>query len=457
MTTTENPTQGVGTVRKILTGQGKAAVTFVLLIAVGLFSGFVIVSHQRLNAPSWVPLIGKQEFTLRAQLTSVQGVLPGQGQAVTISGVRVGQIGGVDLEDGIAVASLKIDERYAHVYPNATVLLRPKTPLKDMVAELDPGTPSAGPALKSGALLRTDQTNPDVNLDEILASLDRDSRDYLAVLITDGAHALAHGGGQDLAGVFREFEPLSRHVAQASRLVAKRRVELKRLVGNLSQLATELGARDHDIVRFVRGNAAVFHHFARQTASLQSSLRLLPSTLTKSDRALSKVDLLGRTLTAATTNLQPTAKALAPSFRDVVPFFRKLTPVFRNQFRPFAVAVQPETKLLQEPTTKLGQATPQLKTLSDVLNVIVNEAAYKSPGTGADKNSFLFYIPWASHNSNSVLSYQDGLGPVRRGIVLVSCQSLQVLDTLASPKQNPTLATLVQLLGVPKRSEVCGS
>jgi hypothetical protein len=40
--------------------------------------------------------------------------------------------------------------------------------------------------------------------------------------------------------------------------------------------------------------------------------------------------------------------------------------------------------------------------------------------------------------------------------VLVSCQSVQVLDTLASPSRNPTLATLVQLLGVPKRDEICG-
>jgi hypothetical protein len=39
--------------------------------------------------------------------------------------------------------------------------------------------------------------------------------------------------------------------------------------------------------------------------------------------------------------------------------------------------------------------------------------------------------------------------------VLVSCQSVQVLDTLASPGRNPTLATLVQLLGVPKKDEIC--
>ena len=442
--------------RKILTGQMTTAIALVLVICAGLFSGFVILSHQRINPPAWVPLIGKQEFTLRAELTSVQGVLPGQGQAVTVSGVRVGQIGPVELKDGHAIANLRIDEKYAHVYPNATVLLRPKTPLKDMVAELDPGTPSSGPELQSGAILRTDRTNPDVNLEEVLAMLDRDSRDYLNLLLADGAQALSNGGGRELAGVFRQFEPLSRHVEQAAGLVAKRRVMLRRLVGNLSQLSTELGARDQDIVRFVRGSSAVFRRFARQTDNLQRSVSRLPAALAKSNSALGKVDRLGRTLGATSAQLDPAARALGPSLRQVKPFLEKTTPVFKNEIRPFAVAAQPETKALLEPTTKLGASTPGLKTLSDVLNAILNEVAYKQPGTGADKNSILFYVPWASHNTNSVLSYQDGIGPMRRGMILVSCQSVQVLDTLAAPTNNPTLATLVQLLGVPKRSEICG-
>jgi phospholipid/cholesterol/gamma-HCH transport system substrate-binding protein len=443
-------------VKKILVAQLKPAIAFALLALVGTFAGVVIVSHQRINPPAWVPIIGKDDFTLRAQLTSVQGVLPGQGQAVQISGVRVGQIGPVELKDGAAIAKLRIEKKYAHIYPNATVLLRPKTPLKDMVAELDPGTPSSGPALKSGALLRTNQTAADVNLEEILAMLDRDSRDYLNLLVNDGAEALSNGGGRDLAQVFRRFEPLSRHVGQASRLVAKRRVMLKRLIGNLSQLSTELGARDKDIVRFIRANAAVFKHFSNQTGNLQRSIELLPPTLEASNSALSKVGDFSRTLGATSRELDPAAKALGPALRDVKPFLDKTTPVFRDQIRPFAVAAQPETKLLSEPTTKLGQSTSQLRTLSDVLNAILNEVAYKSPGKDAASNSFLFYIPWASHNTNSVLANQDGIGLLRRGVVLVSCQSVQVLDTLASPTRNPTLATLVQLLGVPKREEICG-
>jgi phospholipid/cholesterol/gamma-HCH transport system substrate-binding protein len=441
--------------KKILLAQLKPAIALTALVLVGMTVGGVIVSHQRLNPPAWVPLLGKDDFVLRAQLTSVQGVLPGQGQAVTVSGVRVGQIGSVELEDGIAVASLRIEKRYAHVYPDATVLLRPKTQLKDMVAELDPGTPAAGPQLRSGALLRTDRTAPDVNLEEVLAMLDRDSRDYLGLLVGSAGQALDNGGGRDLAGVFRKFEPLSRHVAKASKLVALRRDRLKRLIGNLAQLSTELGERDRDLVRFVRSSEAVFRRLARQSAGLQQTVELLPPALESGNEALAKVATLGHTLRATATKLDPAARALAPALRQLQPFFRDTTPVFRDQLRPFSRAARPSAKLIGPATARFADATPNLKSLTDVLNAIVNEVAYDPPGKGADGNGYLFYIPWASHNSNSVLSWQDGIGPVRRGEVLVSCRSLGILETLAAPTSNPTLATLIQLLGAPQAA--CGT
>ena len=48
------------------------------------------------------------------------------------------------LENGRAIVTLKLKEDAVPVYRDASVLLRPKTGLKDMVAELTPGTRAAG-------------------------------------------------------------------------------------------------------------------------------------------------------------------------------------------------------------------------------------------------------------------------------------------------------------------------
>ncbi|HEY0361471.1 MAG TPA: MlaD family protein, partial [Solirubrobacteraceae bacterium] len=156
-----------------------AAVVGLALLA-ALVGGY-IMHNQRMRFP-WE---GKP-FQLQAAFSTAQAVTPGQGQTVRVSGVRVGDITKVGLKDGHAVVTLALDPEYKDlVHTDATALLRPKTGLKDMFIELDPGTDKA-PLAKRGWTLPVSNTLPDVNPDEILASLDSDTRDYLTLLV-DGA------------------------------------------------------------------------------------------------------------------------------------------------------------------------------------------------------------------------------------------------------------------------------
>ena len=101
-----------------------------------VFATYIIVQNQRLR----IPLLEEKPFELKAEMTTAQAVTPGQGQTVRVAGVRVGDISSVDLENGHAVVTMAIDRKFLPVYKNATILLRPKTGLKDMFLELDPGT-----------------------------------------------------------------------------------------------------------------------------------------------------------------------------------------------------------------------------------------------------------------------------------------------------------------------------
>lgn len=153
-------------------------VMFVLAIAVGGY----ILSHERLSLPSWVPVVGKSYVTLKAEFRTAQAVVPGQGQAVTIAGAKVGEIASVQVRGGDALVTMNITPKYArYIYRNATMLLRPKTQLKDMTVEVDPGTPSAG-RVTSGYTVPQSQTAPDVNFEEFLDALDAETREYLQEL-----------------------------------------------------------------------------------------------------------------------------------------------------------------------------------------------------------------------------------------------------------------------------------
>jgi phospholipid/cholesterol/gamma-HCH transport system substrate-binding protein len=434
-------------------GQLRTLALMAALAVLGLGVGAYLVAHQRIVWPSWVPFVGRQEFILNAPVSAVSGVLPGQGQAVTVSGVAVGQISGVSLRHGVPVVTMEIDPQYAdRIYPNATVLLRPKTGLNDMVAQLDPGSASSGRHLQSGDTLSAGNTLPTVQLDEILAQLDTDTRAELMALVADGGQALGHGGGHQLANVFRRLDPLSRDVETASHLVAQRSERLRQLIGNLARIATILGDNESALTAFVRGNEGVWRAFAHQDQNLRQTIGLLPGALQGTNDALSKATVLGHTLRSTLGQLLPSARGLGPTLADLRPFFEQTTPVIRDQLRPFSVRAQPTARLLAPATRRLAASTPGLTTLARELNNIVNELAFK-PRTGP---GILFYLPWANHDTNSVLSSQDGVGPVRQSMLKFTCGTLSLLHAIGSnPKQNPTLATLIGLLSVPDYTRYC--
>lgn len=435
--------------------EARTIVMMVLLAVSCLGIGAYLVAHQRIQWPSWVPGLGKHYYVLNAQVSAVSGVLPGQGQAVTVSGVTVGQISGVTLRNGLPLVTMNLDPKYGNrIYANATLLLRPKTGLNDMVAELDPGSARGGARLHSGATLSAANTLPTVNFDEILAQLDSDTRAELMSLISNGGQALSGQGGRQFGNVLRDFDPLSRDVEKASHLVSLRNAELRTLMGNLAKIATELGNNENQLYTFVKGNAGVWHAFAQQDQNLQQTIKLLPTALQSTNTALGQATTLGHTMQTTFSQLLPSAKALGPTLGDLRTFFNQTTPVFRNQLRPFSVKAQPTAKLLAPATARLAKSTPGLTTLAQVLNSIVNELAYK-PKNG--QQPYLFYVPWDNHNTNSALSAQDGVGPLRQGMLLFNCGTLNLINNtyVKNPTQNPTLLTLIELLNIPNFNSVC--
>jgi phospholipid/cholesterol/gamma-HCH transport system substrate-binding protein len=441
----------------------KAAVALLGLIVLGCAIGSYILANQRLNPPAWMPVVGQDNFHVKAEVESVQGILPGQGQAVNVSGIKVGDVGGVELVEGRAVVTLRIEERFARVYPDASVLLRPKTGVKDMVVELDPGSPSSGDPLEEDATLSNTQSNTDVNFDEFLSSLDGDTQDYLRMLVGDGGRTLRDGGGRDLANTFRRLQPLSRDFAKANRYVVQRREKLKRVTHNFSLIMSEIGAHDRELARFVGANAAVFRRFANQNENLAETVELFPAALRSSNTALAKLDGLGRAMDSTFTNLLPTARNLGPALKQLRPFFADTAPVLRKQLRPFTTEVQPIARELRRPARDLAKATPNLTEFTEVFNALFNELAYDPPGTGKGKESYLFYVPWANHNTNSTIASQDGISTLRRNLLMISCSQLRSLEVFSAPSEitgeiiNPYLATLIKLLNAPSFDERCGA
>jgi phospholipid/cholesterol/gamma-HCH transport system substrate-binding protein len=423
------------------------------LVLAGLFAVTVILINQRAVLPNWVPLIGTDRFQLEADFSTAQAVTPGQGQSVDIAGIKIGEVSSVTLEDGHAVVGMDVDNKYASlIHTNASLLLRPKTGLNDMVVEVDPGTPSA-PKVEEDSSIPLASTQPQVNPDDVLAALDADTQQFLKLLLGNGAEALDPDQGRDvkLSNALRRLEPFARDIGAISEALATRRQNIANSIHNFQLLSTELGNRDQDLVNFVDSSDDVLASFAKEEASIRSAVRELPGTLKEAKGALTSANNFALESGPALKKLIPGAKATAPALRALRPFFQQTAGPIQNQIRPFTTQVASPVAHVAQISQGLGRATPGLKTGFTNLNTGLNALAYNPPG---EQEGFLFYVPWLNHDLNADYLLQDAYGPIRRGVILESCSTAFVAESVL--QSEPYLRMLYQLTGLPRVTEIPG-
>jgi phospholipid/cholesterol/gamma-HCH transport system substrate-binding protein len=447
-------------VRRQIAKQMPVFIAILVLVAGALGIAGYILSNQRFYLPGWVPGIGTSFYEVEAELPTAQAVVPGQGQTVNIAGVPVGEVGSVKLEDGRAIVTMRIKEKYAPIHRNATILMRPKTALKDMYLALDPGTPAAGD-LPDGGRVRVANTLPDVNPDEVLANLDGDTRAYLQILIDSGGRAFSNdnsateaGSSQtasaDLRETLKRFEPLASNGRKLTAQLALRRRNIKHVVHNFQELSTALAGKDRQLASLIDSSNANFSALADEQAQLREALRLFPAALSQTATTLNKTSTLAAKLGPTLEGLRPFARKLAPALRETRPFFRETTPIIRDQIRPFATDVQPTVRDLKKTATNLAPVTPALTRTFTVVNKVFNELAYDPPGAS---DSFLFWSAWGAHSATSMFTAQDAHGPIRRGVVMVNCPSYSVLRGIVAG--NPRLGMLTRLLNPVPETQAC--
>jgi phospholipid/cholesterol/gamma-HCH transport system substrate-binding protein len=442
-------------VRRAIKAHRIDVAAIVVLVVTAAAVSIYILEHQ----PAFQ--FNQSYYTVKAQFSSAAAVTGGQGQAVTIAGVQVGQVGGLSVRDGLAVVTMNIYKKYAPIYRNATVLLRPRTPLKDMYLAMDPGTKSAG-AIPNGGTLGPANTTPDVDVSEILSSLDADTRNYLILLLSGGAGAFRNPGYKgvvpspsavaDLRGTLKRFEPLSHDTRTFATLLARRQRNIRHSIHNLNQVVGALGGVDNQLASLVSASDTNFSAISAEDAQLQDTLSLFPGTLQQTTTTLNKVKAFSSASATTLTELQPFARNLGPALAAARPLFRDTTPVIQNQLRPFSIAVQPLARTLAPAATDLAKATPQLVSSIGVLNTLFNTLAYQS---GSQK-SYLYFGSWLSHIANSLTSAQDANGPVLQGIFMGTCAQLNFFEGTLQPSNTP-LGVILDLLNAPPLNQLPGA
>jgi virulence factor Mce-like protein len=402
------------------------AIIAIMLLAAGV--GAYVLAHQRVRFP-WQHI-----YDVQADFSNAQAVTPGQGQTVAVAGVTVGLISAVTLHDGVARVHMEIrEDKLKAIHTDAHMLLRPKTGLQDMSVEVDPGSPSA-PKLGPKDVLPISQTLPSVNSDELLASLDSDTRAWLQTLLASGAQGLK-GNGVALRMLLKAGAPTLKATKKVTDAIEARRGDLAHLVHDLRLLTGAAAKKDDELASLITAGSQTFGALAESDTALRATLQKLPGTLSEARGALKAAEPLSRELKPALAALEPTVRAITPALPKLDPLLADSTPAAKKirglvrEARPVLGDARPALK-------DLNSSTPVLSRGFDTLEYVVNELGYNPPGP---EEGYLFWLGWFAHNSNSILSTEDANGGSWRGGLLVSC------TTLAMPQVSAILSLMSAL------------
>jgi phospholipid/cholesterol/gamma-HCH transport system substrate-binding protein len=309
-----------------------------------------------------------------------------------------------------------------------------------MFIELDPGSRSA-PIAKPGFTIPVSNTLPDINVDEILSSLDSNTRAYLDLLVNGAGQGLKGKGGSELAQVLERFEPTHRDLARLNGAVAKRGANLRRLVNSLRRLNQALAGKQAQIVQLIDASSKVFRAFASEDHNVSRAIADLPATLNQTTATLQKVRTFADQLGPAARNLLPAANNLPAANQAVTALAKPSAPIVQNQIRPFVVAVRPVVRNLKPASVNLAKATPSLSNVFVTLNHFVNMVGYNPGGA---QHGYLWWLAWLNHNARTLFSVQDANGDFRPLFLQASCATLaQIVNSISGSE---TLLNLTPIL-----------
>lgn len=414
--------------KRVILKNFRYVAALLVLAAIGLGVGGYILVNQGNRLP-W----SADPIRMTAVLDNAQAVTPGQGQQVSINGVQIGKIATVDLVDGRAVVGMDIEPDYVDdqvIRRDAQALLRPRTPLKDMYIQILPGSLDQ-PAAEEDFQVPISRTMSDVDLDEILASLDERTMDYVQ-LLADGLGDGLEDNGEQLAEVFKRFGPTVKDLARVNKAVSEERTALRGTVNGLARLNRKLAEKPKDLSELVTSAESTFGAFAAEDDNLRATIDELPETLKTATRTLRDVKPLADELGPATSALIPAMRALDDANRRVRPAARANTPVVRDQIRPFVRDARPLVRDLAPAATALGDTFPELDRAGKVLNRFFNMLGFNKDGReAADKpgrdEGYLYWLAWTAHNGANLINVDDANGPLRPIFLTGTCGTLTSL------------------------------
>jgi virulence factor Mce-like protein len=264
---------------------------------------------------------------------------------VRVAGVEVGQVTKVEQysdDADLSVVTMKIKDEALPIHDDAELRIRPRIFLEgNFFVELDPGSPS-GEELDDGATVPVAQTSGSVQLDEILTSLQSDTRADLQTLLQGYGESLS---GEPLAGEDADQEQMTKgqtaaeslHDSIPSAADALRGIaivndatlgtelhDLSSLISSQARLSGTLAEKEEQLKDFVTNFNRTMAAFAAEEDNLRRTIAALPGVLERAGPALDELNAAFPSTRAFAREILPGVRATPAAIEASFPWIRQV-------------------------------------------------------------------------------------------------------------------------------------
>jgi virulence factor Mce-like protein len=290
----------------------------------GLLTLAVVVVGTYFAFTKSIPFQG--HYTVKAAFKSANNIRPNS--HVRIAGVTVGKVTSVEHLGGgeeAAIVEMRIDDKGLPIHTDATAQIRPRIFLEgNFFVDLHPGSPSA-PVIDDGGTLPINQTAAPVQIDQVLTSLQTDTRKDLQKLLRELGRGLSGRGVRGFNASMKYWEPAYRDGAIVNRAsLGEQPTDLGDYVRDAGIAAAGIDrdpAALRELITTFNTTAAAF---AREDDDLADAIAELPRTLAAARPALAALNSSFPPLRRFIRDFRPAVRSSGPALDASLPFAKEL-------------------------------------------------------------------------------------------------------------------------------------
>ena len=313
---------------------------------------------------------------------------------VRVAGVEVGRVKEIKRfqDTDMAEVVMEIKKTGLPIHKDATAKIRPRIFLEgNFFVDLSPGTPDA-PKIDKGDTIPATQTSAPVQLDQLLTSLQSDTREDLKSLLAEYGRALdgpaaesdrlmeneddstrGETGAESLNDTYDDAGPALRGAAIVNEaFLGTEEHDLSKAIKGLQRVTSALGRNENALQGFVENFNTTLAIFGDEKDNVSATLRELAGTLPQANRTLTSLNASFPSTRAFAREILPGVRETPSTIRAARPWIEQARRLMQpSELQGLARELRPTTRDLAVATDAAVSLFPLQNLLAKCQNEVI--------------------------------------------------------------------------------------